>query len=61
MKVSKMIEHLKFVEHTYGDIEVEMLHQDEEDKVIRKIDPIHFNYSQDEKGIATCTIQNFPY
>jgi hypothetical protein len=44
MKVSSLIEHLKYMEETYGNLEVEMAHLLQVGAV--HLDIIHFEYEQ---------------
>lgn len=61
MKVSKLIEHLKYMEETYGNLEVDFLFLDEEKVLHQFNDSLHFSYDQYPDENDKFAIQNFPY
>jgi|LGOV01.1.fsa_nt_gb hypothetical protein len=60
MKVSEMITSLKHMEEVYGDIEVEILIQNQ-DGLHQMDKQVFFVYSQYEDDVNKCSIQDFPY
>lgn len=57
MKISKLIENLKYLEETYGDLEVDILF--ETHSKIHRMENIHFAYVQFPDEDDVFTIQNF--
>ena len=61
MKISEIIEKLKQAKKSCGDLEVEILHYDDNDENVREVLPIYFvyyegNFGQEDKLL----IQNLP-
>ena len=59
MKISKLIENLKYMKESYGDLKVILSYS--KDKEITSDENIHFSYDQRPGMADECSIQNFPY